>query len=478
MNYPFAKAGFVAGVIAGVAGGLLLGTPLAGFAFFVLFVATGLVWRRDEPPVLPFALAFQWLFIVIGYLYIQAGGQIFDLLLGNVDLAIFLALAGLLCVAVGLRFGIGLLGRRLTRHLGLAQSTIPSFDLRALFWVTVITYSVSWVIEISPMEIFFNAAQILYGVVSFREVLFCLLWLTILRQREGYRYGLIAFVVAVIPRFISKQSTFKELIFMVLIVVLTEFRPWVKSDIQRIFHRRLGAALLVLSMLLLLAGGLWEGGIKPIWRNLEIEGSPTEKLETFGRVAEFAVTEMESEGWAQALVSRVSSITQFGLVLDRVPSIVPHENGKLTLRAINHILLPRFLFPGKENLGTDSWLAEEYAGMQIGEDTSVGIGYMAEFYVDWGALGMMPCLLGLGLFLGLVYAIIYLTCPNYAIARALTVVPFVSNFTTFEATLPKLLGGLIMNTAILLIMVRFIPGLLRVRDSRQRTVRHVLAGVR
>jgi hypothetical protein len=458
--YPFAKGSLVFGLIAGCAGSLIFGSLLAGFAFLVLFVAAGIVWRADEPPILSFCLAFQWVFIVAGYLYDRAGGFLEEMTLGDVDGAIFLSLIGLLCVAVGLRAGIHLLDRRLLRHREVSEAYLE-FEIRKLFLVTIITYSVSWVIEISPMDMMFNAAQIIFSVLSFREVLLALLWLTILRRREGYKYGVIAFVIAVVPRFISKQSTFKELVFMMLIVAVAEFRPWIKDAVQRRWHRRLATALISLSILLVIAGAAWEGAIKPIWRNLEIEGSPTEKLETFIHITEFAATEADRQGWLEALVSRISSITQFALVLDRVPQTVPHEDGRLTIRAIKHIVVPRVLFPNKENLGTDSWMAEEFAGLTIGEDTSVGIGYMAEFYVDWGRWGMMPCLLVLGLFLGIAYALIYLLIPSYEVARALVIVPFMANFITYEATLPKLLGGFIMTVVLLIVLSRYVPRILR-----------------
>jgi hypothetical protein len=464
MIYPFTKRFLFVGIVAGLLGGLIFRAPLAGFAWFVLFVAVGLVWRANEPPVLPFALAFQWVFIVAGYLYWCVGGDVEEFLFGDVELAIFLSLTGLLCLAVGLRFGIALLRRPLARRITFARQTNEVFDLKQLFWVTVITYSVSWIIELSPMNTssvaVFNAAQILGSIIAFREVLFCLLWLTILRRREGYSYGLIAFVVAVVPRFISTQSTFKELIFMLLIVIVAEFRPWIKTNAQHQWHRRIGVTLLAISVFLVGAGAAWEGAIKPKWRSFEIEGSPMEKLEAFAGVAESATSESESESWLQALIHRVSSITQFSLVLLRVPDIVPHEGGQLTLRAVKHILVPRILFPEKENLGTDSWLAEEYAGLRVGEDTSVGIGYMAEFYVDWGIGGLFPSLMIMGILLGLAYALIFVFSPSYSIGSALVIVPFMNNFITYEATLPKLLGGFIMSTLILLILSRPIPRLI------------------
>jgi hypothetical protein len=449
--YPLLRQFSIAGLGAGALGSLIFGSLLAGFSFFVVFLCAGLVWRANEPPILPFAVSFQWVFIVAGYLYTRAGGELGEYaLIGNVELAVFLSLVGLLCVAIGMRFGLALFGRRSS-----AAKTDALPDMMPLFWATIITYSVSWIIEISPMEIFFHAAQILYSVLSFREVLFCLLWLTILRRREGYRYGFIALLIALLPRLTSRQSTFKELIFMLLVVVLIEFKPWVKTTAQRLWNRRIATSLGLSVVLLVIAGVVWEGAVKPVWRTIEFEGTPLQTLDAFAHVTAATTSEMDEEKGLEAFITRLSSITQFALVLDRVPSLVPFENGTLTKRALMHVLVPRLLFPNKENLGTDSWLAEEYAGLTVGENTSVGIGYMAEFYVDFGIAGMFPCLLALGLFLGVAYRLIFLLSPNYMIGGVVMIVPFIGSFITFEASLPKLLGGFIMSTLILLILSRF-----------------------
>ncbi len=465
--YPLAKQFTIAGMASGALAVVVFGSLIAGLAFFVLFVSAGLVWRANEPPILSFTLAFQWIFIVVGYLYTAAGGNLGEYtLIGNVDLAVLASLVGLLCIAIGMRLGLATVRKRIP------GGNMLNIEIGTLFWATVITYSISWVVEISPTSssnmTVFNAAQILYSILSFREVLFCLLWFVILQRREGYRYGWIALLVALLPRFVSRQSTFKELIFMLLVVALAEYKPWVKTAFQRAWNRRLMVAYGTAAVLLFIAGVIWEGAIKPVWRNLEFDStSQLETLDIFAHVAATTTSEMQEESGIQALIERVSSITQFALVLDRVPLTIPFENGRLTKRALVHILVPRLLFPNKENLGPDSWLAEQYAGLDVGEDTSVGIGYMAEFYVDWGIGGMICCLFVLGLFFGIIYRLIFVLSPNSIIASALVIVPFMGNFITFEATLPKLLGGFIMTTVVLLILARLIPFLLHPRFVRQ-----------
>lgn len=450
--YPFFKKLTIVGLLSATLAILVFKSLIISLAFFVLFFCAGLLWRVDEPPILAFALAFQWIFVVAGYLYTIAGGDLGeDALIGNVDLAVLLSLVGLICIAFGMRLGLLLWHRRLPKQ------SDPEINIHTLFWATVITYSVSWIVEISPMDIFFNAAQIIYSVLSFRDVLLCLLWLIIFQRREGYRYGWIAFVIALLPRFTSKQSTFKELIFMVLVVALIEFKPWIKTAAQRTWNRRLVVGFVITSVLLFAAGVIWEGAVKPVWRTLEFQGTPMQTLDAFAHVTATTTREMDEKKGIEAFISRVSSITQFALVLDRVPSLVPHEDGRLTRRALNHILLPRLLFPSKENLGSDSWLAEDYAGLTIAEDTSVGIGYMAEFYVDFGISGMFPCLFVLGFFFGIAYRLIFVLSPTYTIGSALVIVPFIGDFITYEASLPKLVGGFIMTTGVLLVLSRLVP---------------------
>jgi hypothetical protein len=75
------------------------------------------------------------------------------------------------------------------------------------------------------------------------------------------------------------------------------------------------------------------------------------------------------------------------LALERVPSIVPHEHGKLLWDAIKNIINPRFFFPAKGQLSSDSDKVRKYTGVMVaGRDrkTSFAFGYAAESFVDFG----------------------------------------------------------------------------------------------
>jgi hypothetical protein len=60
-------------------------------------------------------------------------------------------------------------------------------------------------------------------------------------------------------------------------------------------------------------------------------------------------------------------------------------------------MIPRALWPEKNVAAGSGDLVSHYTGMQFGEDTSVGIGGVMEFYVNFGAPGVLVGFIGLGM---------------------------------------------------------------------------------
>jgi hypothetical protein len=69
--------------------------------------------------------------------------------------------------------------------------------------------------------------------------------------------------------------------------------------------------------------------------------------------------------------------------------------------------VPRFLYPEKPALPSDSAYTRRFAGVPLQEQqdaqTSVSIGYIAEFYADWGVSGMFASILAYGFWMGLLH---------------------------------------------------------------------------
>lgn len=457
--YPVQERFAVYGLWAALLAGILFLSPLLSFCFFVLFAVTGLLWRMGEPPIFPFAMAYQWVYVVAPLLYQQATGSYpKGAFVGDLEGAVLLSMLGFLALAAGIRSGLSVYQSRVLARKSELLSCAAPYSLPLLFWCTVLVYGVHWFLEVSPMALYFNAAQILYAVLSFRDVLLVVLWYTILRRGEGYPYGIAAVLFVLIPRLASVQSSFKEVFFILIVVLASEWRPW-RAPFQGRRNARLVAAMLAIILGLLYLGIVWEGAVKPTIRTAGVQGSPLEKVETFYQLTAQPIASLDLATGFELLTARMSSATFFSHVLERVPAAVPHEGGQLSWRALLHVLTPRILFPEKENLGGDSWIATRYAGLMVGPNTSVGIGYMAEFYVDFGRFGMFLPLLFYGALLGITYNLFFLVSPSYDLLRSVLIIPYINNFLTFDGHFAKLLGGLLTNVMVF-VMVLVLVGLL------------------
>jgi hypothetical protein len=464
--FPLQKRFLLWGLaVAVVTGAGLFQSALAGLSFFILFACLGGVWRRDETPIIAYCLAYQWLFIISGYLYQQVTGAYpgFDSL-GNIDAAVYWSLIGLLVLVAGIRTSLFLLRKKIDSTRQTLQVTNPRYDVRRLFWLVIITYSISWFIEISPMEILFDAAQVIYRVLEFRTIFLFLLFLTIVEQKRGYSYGVIAFIYTTIPSFSSQMSAFSGSFLLVFIALLSQWRPWLESVKERRQNIRLVGVISGLSVLIFCMAVVWQGVVKETWRNKlttgQVTGSPTDKAQAFVATVDDGLSRFDLTEALGSLAARTSSGPgYFSFVLMRVPESVPYENGTLTLRALQHTFLPRFIFPEKANLGGDSWLVIKYAGLHVaGEEqgTSIGLGYMPEAYIDFGTPGMYLPLFAYGLIIGLIYGGLLFFSPSYKLYIGAITIMLGQHFISYEGEMAKLLGGLVQSFIVFALMLRYL----------------------
>ena len=73
-----------------------------------------------------------------------------------------------------------------------------------------------------------------------------------------------------------------------------------------------------------------------------------------------------------------------------------------TVRDAVIALVPRAIWPGKPVRAGSGDLVAEHTGMQFGENTSVGIGQVMEFYINFGTVGVIVGFLILGAIIGFV----------------------------------------------------------------------------
>ncbi len=198
------------------------------------------------------------------------------------------------------------------------------------------------------------------------------------------------------------------------------------------------------------------------WRQ-KSGASVMDKLAVIQTLASSMDARKMEEGF-KATVARISYIGLFGSVLSHVPAAEPHSNGELWLGAVTHVLTPRILFPDKKVLD-DSARARRFTGMRLSgaeEGTSIGIGYMAESYADFGSLGMFFPIYLLGLFLGRIYRNFCLNKHSTLLGAAIATAILFSVVQAFAMSNAKLVGALsVLCLAYVALNAAFGKGLVR-----------------
>ena len=465
--YPLQRKFALWGLVVGAVGAALFRSPLAGLAFLVLFLNTGLLWHRNEAPVLSFCLAYQWLFAVLGYLFFRASGRYpSGEKIGNLEGAVALSLIGLAALAVGLRLGLYCWDKSDLRRNNAVLAGEPRYEVRRLFFVTLVGALTAFVWRRAPIDVWFGGAQILYRLLELRTILLALLLFCVLRQRQGYGYGTVAAVVAWVSSFGSVMSSFSLVLILLFVVLLREWQPWLSAAPAKQRNMRVLVTAVGVATVTLVLGAIWEGGVKGAWRSemLDEQGETVSDAGTkeFVQTVKEEAPLVEFKSAFESVWTRMSSdVLYFSYVLERVPSMLPHENGMLTRRALLHILVPRIFFPEKLNLGSDSWLVIYYAGVPAADiemGTSIGLGYIAEFFIDYGVPWMFLPLLVYGFLIALAYRSLQLVSPSYPLWMSAALVMCLATFTSYGGEIAKLFGALVECVIIYSVILKLFGG--------------------
>lgn len=408
-RYPLTLIAAEIGLFVALFFGLLAYSFTIGLALFVLAATVGLTWRRDQAPIFPFILAFQWAAVTLGYLYYSITGIYPSAYAtGDIDRTAFLSLMGLLVLALGIRLTAMLLPGSVVNHPDTGEPEEYVSNIKGLFKLVMLLFALDYVYMINT-KMFGGFDIILDRILAFRWVLLLLLWFEILRRKSKYGYLVGSLAWVFVPLLGSYFSDFKTPWLLLFIVYMSYWRPWERSYRHLTFRETFRTAL-VAAVILFLAL-VWQAGVKSETRKMYDEdlvaANPLARVSLFLDKAGEAIPIVfdETQAVVEGLIQRVSYITFFSRVLEYVPATQPHTSGELLRMAVTNTVMPRFLFPEKPVLPSDSYYTRRFTGIMVSEEgTSISIGYMAEFYVDWGLAGMFVsiflygCLMALAAF--------------------------------------------------------------------------------
>lgn len=422
-----------------------------------------LLWRPAEPPVLFYAMAYQWLQASILVLSADLQGLALDdvdhrllSLHGRptdlfLEPATWLTLAGLLAVSLGMRLAAGPSMGRASLDM-LANATARISPHRA--FVACIASMVVGSILVSYSYVLPGLSQPVLALGHLHWVAVYILAYVVLTQRRGY--GVLALVLAIELGigFLGFFSEFKTVLVVMLLAALS-----IPSALR---GARLWMAGLIVVLMIVL-GVIWSA-IKVEYRGFLNQGtrdqvvlvSKSQQIAELGRLLGNLDEEQLARG-ASSLVKRLTYVYFFSETIQMVPKFIPHEEGALWGDALYRTFVPRLLDPDKSSVD-DSERTAQYTGLFIiGGDsgTSISLGYVGESYVDFGPVFMMIPLFLWGALVGYVFRTFTRNRSQLLVGYGSVSVIVLMNASVLELSNAKMIAGLVLSWVVMYLAQKY-----------------------
>jgi hypothetical protein len=422
-------------------------------AILVLVVGAFLLWRGGDCSILLLTFLLHWTGASIAAFHANWLGIDIDQYSpygGAMRSAVILSLLGILALAFGIRIGAGTWREKdaATARLIVARQPLARwFKLYAIVSsCSFLALSFAWVVP--------GLSQIFLAVASIKWAFFFMLaYASFAADLPLNPFFGIAFCVELATSIGGYFSDFKTVFLFSMFAALA-------AGLK--FTLRLQALLGCLVVVLITFSIVWTE-IKQEYRDFISDGEQEQVTkESYGQsIAKLAELVGELDGakmldGADRLLRRLTYVEFFSLTLDYVPQYLPHESGALLVDAITRPFMPRILFKDKAGID-DSARTELYTGGQVSAShgTSISIGYIAETYIDFGVVGMMVEILGLGFFYGLICRFFLRDerlGPLLGMALGSAVLIHVG---LLESSLTKTIGSIAVSFLVALLLVRY-----------------------
>jgi len=419
-----------------------------------------LLWRSGEPPILFAAFFLQWLSVSTAVIQANlkdiALVDLFDA--QGIVMATWLSLAGVLVLAVAMRFAMR--GVR-PQPIDALRSEVSKFHLLRIVEAYAATSIVllvlaAWVWRIPGLS------QLLLALTGFRWAFFFILAVTVLVKRRGYLVLGAASVYELVQGLSGYFADYKMVFFVLALAIVTA-----RARLSRFTVAKMAfvfAGVLTMSAVWSLVKLDYRDYVSGDSGEQVLLVAPVERLTEIARLIGDLELRDLPDGF-QRLADRIQYTEYFGEVVDRIPKLQPHENGRLWWAAVQHVAMPRLFFPDKPELTADVEKTEAFSGLDItsqaGRHTEIPLGYMAESYIDFGPLGMFVPIALLGLLYGAQYRY-FVTRPRHFLFAYGSAIAALHAAVVYEMSAVKVLGGTLTSFIAVYLVFRYaVPALQR-----------------
>lgn len=420
-----------------VASGVLVGDWIGSAAAATLVAVWWLVRGAVGPPVLLFALGFQWVQVTIGLFYEALTGRTLTAITSaDYRPMVLIGLGCVLALAAGIRLGL-----RVGRRAGApAPIETPIFGLNTLVGIYLaLVVTAGGVQQLAWQFPIFT--QAILAVSYARLGLVYLLMRRLSQPTPDVPRIALLLGTEVLLGLTGFFASFREPLILAALALSEVF------DARRARH---WATAFGVAGAIVVVGLFWTG-VRAEYRQdfYQVEAFAETRAMRLDRLNILASDWLQSDAqellWnVDYLVDRLWAIYYPALAVARVPAVLPHTDGAIIGGALRHIVTPRVFFPDKPVLPSDSEMVRTYSGIFVAgaeQDTSIAFGYAAEAYVDFGVpLMFLPVLLW-GLFLGWAYQTLLHLIRHRELAIPLVAVVFWMSVFLFERSWVKWMGS-------------------------------------
>jgi hypothetical protein len=284
--------------------------------------------------------------------------------------------------------------------------------------------------------------QIIFSFRNIKWFIFLLLGFQVIIKNELKIHFIVIVVIEFLLGLLSFFSDFKTITFYLFILLIFFVT---KVNFKQVL-------ILLFSLIILLFLGIKWTSVKGEYRSYLNKGTQTqtvrvEQNQAFDKLMELSDKETDFNKSAAQFFDRIQYTFHLAKTMERIPSVLPYENGGNISSILSYVTTPRYFNPNKEFIKTSA-KATKYTGIAyLGSESGVSfsLGYFADCFIDFGYIGMLFPLLALGFIYGLSYFYFATKSTNNLLINFALVGALYMEFIPFETDGVYLMGRLFSN---------------------------------